>query len=96
MMHQLDDRRRRQSLVYVGGALSPQIENMVMPTLFCALYARIFKNRAPFALLLILMWAVCLSPLCSRSCVDTQLQTAMGFFKFFATSLGLVGPMGGN
>ena len=23
MMHQLDDRRRRQSLVYVGGALSP-------------------------------------------------------------------------
>ena len=23
MMHQLDDKRRRQSLVYVGGALSP-------------------------------------------------------------------------
>ena len=33
-------------------------------------------------------------PLTPRSFVGTQLQTAMGFF--FATSLGLVGPMGGN
>ena len=36
MMHQLDDRRRRQSLVYVGGALSPargELDDLVVTSL---------------------------------------------------------------